>query len=279
MSAKKNAAGAPVSNASRRPTQEVCVSHAGAPQAARAIVRSSPLLLQSLALVTRRKEAGRSGRPFTVSVLLHVALAFLVVLAPLLTYDTVPAQDVSGFFTEPLAIAAPPPPPPSAPSVHKMRHAAPRSTAPGFLAPLDVTSPIEPDALDLGPAGGEGGVDGGVPDGLVGAIVGGLPPSAPPAPARVVRISSYAAPRLVRKVAPIYPDLALNARVSGVVLVEADVDTRGSVTMVRVQSGHPLLEAAAVEAVRQWRYQPLLLNGEPTAFIVTVSITFTLNQG
>jgi protein TonB len=49
------------------------------------------------------------------------------------------------------------------------------------------------------------------------------------------------------------------------------------VTTVRVISGHPLLEEAAVEAVRQWRYQPLLLSGEPTAFIVTVSVSFTLS--
>ena len=81
----------------------------------------------------------------------------------------------------------------------------------------------------------------------------------------------------MHKVAPTYPDLALHARVSGIVLIEAQVDTRGGVTTVRVISGHPLLEEAAVEAVRQWRYQPLLLSGEPAAFIVTVSVSFTLS--
>jgi protein TonB len=237
------------------------------------------LLLQSLALVAEGRKAGGKGAPLTVSALLHAALAFLVVLVPLLTYDTVPARDVSGFFPEPLTLAAPPPPPPPpAPGVQRMRRAALRTPAPGFVAPLDVSSEIEPETLDLGPAGDEGGVDGGVPDGVVGTIVGGLPPVAPPPPARVVRISSYAAPKLVRKVAPIYPELALKSGASGVVVVEAKVDTRGGVTTVRVLSGHPLLETAAVEAVQQWRYQPLLLNGEPTAFIVTVSITFTLNR-
>jgi protein TonB len=147
------------------------------------------------------------------------------------------------------------------------------------VVPVDVSREIQADALDLGPVGADDGVPGGVPDGVVGAIVVGLPPAAPPVPARVVRISSLAAPKLVRKVAPAYPELALAARVSGVVVLEAQVDTRGSVTSVRVVSGHPLLEAAALEAVRQWRYQPLLLNGEPTAFIVTVSVNFTLKRG
>jgi len=159
-----------------------------------------------------------------------------------------------------------------------MRRAAPVIPAHGFFPPIDEASPIEPDALDLGPAGEPGGVEGGVPDGVVGAIVGDLPPVAPPAPARVVRISSYAAPRLVRKVAPVYPDLALRAGATGVVVVEAEVDARGHVAAVRTVSGHPLLEPAAIEAVRQWRYQPLLLAGEPTAFVVTVSVTFALRH-
>jgi hypothetical protein len=89
------------------------------------------------------------------------------------------------------------------------------------LAPHDVSREIEPDALDLGPASTEGGVEGGVLEGVVGTVVGDLPPVAPPAPPRLVRVSSYAAPRLVHKVAPTYPDLALHARVSGIVVIEA----------------------------------------------------------
>jgi len=235
------------------------------------------LLLHSLALATRPGEPRRTGSSFTVSLVLHAVAAVLVVIVPLLTSDTVEPRDTTGFFAEPLALAAPPPPPP-APGP-RPAHRASFATAPGFVAPVDVSPVIEPDALELGPTGDGGGVEGGAPEGLVGGIVGGLHPAAPPPPPRVVRVSSFAAPKLVRKVAPSYPELALRARVSGVVVVEAEVDAAGSVTTARVVSGHALLDSAALEAVRQWRYQPLLLGGEPTAFVVTVSVTFTLNQG
>jgi protein TonB len=241
------------------------------------------LLLHIFAPVATRMEAPVRGAPVVVSMLLHAALGALVVLLPLLTHENGPAADVSAFFTEPLTVeAAPPPPPAPGRGSSVIRPQARPAPGPGFVAPLDESSRIEPDALDLGSevggVGVDGGVDGGVPDGVVGAIVAGLPPAAPPPPERVVRISSLQAPRLVRKVAPIYPDLALRAGVSGAVVVEAEVDTRGRVTAARVMDGHRLLEAAAVEAVQQWRYQPLLLNGEPTAFVVTVSVTFSLSR-
>jgi len=256
------------------------VSDPSAPEPARALVRPSPLRLHSLALVAGRREPGRKGAPFAASVLVHSTLVVLVVLVPLLRQDALPGRDASGFFAEPLVIAAPaPPPPPPPPGIGSLSRqpALVAAQVQAFLAPHDVSREIEPDALDLGPAGTEGGVEGGVPEGVVGSLVGDLPPAAPPASPRIVRVSSYAAPRLVHKVAPTYPDLALRARVSGIVAIEAQVDTRGGVTTVRVISGHPLLEEAAVEAVRQWRYQPLLLSGEPAAFIVTVSVSFTLS--
>ena len=62
-------------------------------------------------------------------------------------------------------------------------------------------------------------------------------------------------------------------------MVEAEVDTAGHVTTARVLSGHKLLNDAALEAVRQWRYRPLLLGGEPTAFILTVNVEFQLHRG
>jgi protein TonB len=243
------------------------------------------LLLHGLAPGVARRTGASKGTPVVVSVLLHVALATLVVLVPLLTYERGPATTLSAFFTEPLTVEAAPPPPPPAPGrgLREVRRPARPDSAPGFATLVAVSFRIEPEVLDLGPGGGadgvDGGVDGGVPDGVVGAIVAGLPPAAPPPPARVVRISSLRAPRLVRKVAPTYPALALAAGVSGVVVVEAEVDAGGRVTAVHVVAGHRLLEAAALEAVQQWRYQPLLLSGEPTAFIVTVSVTFTLSRG
>ena len=132
--------------------------------------------------------------------------------------------------------------------------------------------------VDLGD-GVAGGVEGGVPGGVVGGVVGGLPSDAPPPPAKVVRIGGQIAqPKLIRQVKPVYPDLAVQSRVSALVILEAEVDTRGYVKTVKVLRGHPLFDDAAMEAVKQWRYQPLLLNGEPTGFILTVTVNFNLQQ-
>jgi protein TonB len=146
------------------------------------------------------------------------------------------------------------------------------------VAPIEIPEQVMPETgLDLGiPGGVEGGVEGGVPGGVVGGIVGGLP-DAPRAPTRAVRVGGHIhAPKLVHRVAPEYPPLALQARVGGLVILEAEVAENGRVRTVTVLRGHPLLDAAALEAVREWRYQPLLLNGQPTPFILTVTLTFRL---
>ena len=73
-------------------------------------------------------------------------------------------------------------------------------------------------------------------------------------------------------------DLAKASRVSALLILEAEVDVRGYVKAVKVLRGHPLFDDAAQEALKQWRYQPLLLNGEPTGFILTVTMNFNLQQ-
>ena len=114
---------------------------------------------------------------------------------------------------------------------------------------------------------------------VVGSVMGDLPTSAPPPLPRVVRIGNgIAAPRLVRRIDPAYPAIAVAARVSATVQLEAEVDARGQVASVRVERGHPLFDEAAVAAVRQWRYQPLLLNGEPTGFVLTVTVRFDMRH-
>ena len=145
------------------------------------------------------------------------------------------------------------------------------------MAPVEVPAEIRPEeSLDLGVEGGvPGGVEGGVPGGVVGGVVGGLP-EAPP-PRQIVRIGgNLVAPKLVHRVNPQYPVLAAQARLSAILILEAEVDTHGRVQVVRVLRGQPLFDEAAVAAVKEWRYQPLLLNGTPTAFILTVTVVFNL---
>src|SRR5881397_3603772 len=80
--------------------------------------------------------------------------------------------------------------------------------------------------------------------------------------------------KLVHRVEPVYPPEARAARISGVVILQVTVSEAGDVSDARTLRGHPLLDGAAVEAVRQWRYSPTLLNGEPVPVIATVSIAF-----
>ena len=79
-------------------------------------------------------------------------------------------------------------------------------------------------------------------------------------------------------VAPVFPSIARSAQVQGVVILEAVLDASGRVESVRVLRSIPLLDQAAVEAVRQWRFTPALLNGEPVPVVMTVTVNFTLRE-
>jgi periplasmic protein TonB len=151
-----------------------------------------------------------------------------------------------------------------------------------------VPSTIEPEKLAAtrGTAGVLGGVEGGIEGGVVGGIVGGLssalpPPPPPPAPPPVkpapVRIGGQIkAPALISRVDPVYPALAQAAQLEGIVILEATVGETGRVESVKVLRSLGALDAAAVEAVKQWQYSPLRLNDRPTSFVLTVTVQFHL---
>ena len=86
------------------------------------------------------------------------------------------------------------------------------------------------------------------------------------------------APALVKRVEPTYPDLALVAKVTGMVILEASVSADGSVESVRVLRSVKFLDQAAIDAVKQWRYSPLVLNGVPTPFVLSVMLNFSVKQ-
>jgi protein TonB len=83
-------------------------------------------------------------------------------------------------------------------------------------------------------------------------------------------------PSLIRHVAPVYPPEARAARVRGVVMVQMTIDEAGAVSSARVLRSVPMLDAAALDAVRQWRYTPALLNGRPVPFNMTATIAFSV---
>jgi protein TonB len=234
------------------------------------------------------RQPGQPGRSWIwpVSVALHLLGATAIVVLPLLAEEPLPAE-ASGatraFFVAPVLAAAPPPPPPPAPrAARPLRVAAASDGASSFRAPIDVPDIVTPESsLDLGIEGGvAGGVEGGVPGGVVGGVVGGLPAEAPAPPAPVVRVGGLIRePRKVRDVAPVYPSIAREARIQGIVILEATITPQGRVQDVKVLRGVPALDEAAVEAVRQWTYTPTLLGGVPVGVVMTVTVNFVLRHG
>lgn len=242
----------------------------------------------SLVLTEARSLVKGRGITAVVSLAAHAVLLSAIVLIPILFFeDNLPASDraVRAFFVAAPEVAPPPPPPPPPPAAGvRPKVQAPAVVPPPdpgrFVAPIEVPAQIVPDeGIDLGGVEGgvPGGVEGGVPGGVIGGVVGGLPTDAPPPPPQMVRIGGkLKAPKRVHGVAPVYPELALQARIRGMVVVEAQVGPDGRVTSVKIVQGAPVFDEAALAAVKQWRYAPLLLNGIPTPFILTVTVSFNL---
>jgi protein TonB len=130
-----------------------------------------------------------------------------------------------------------------------------------------------------------GGVPGGIPGGQLGGVIGGIISSSPTVtaipklePVKRIRISQGVTKGMVlHKVEPAYPKIALGARIGGIVLLKAVIGKDGDIKELQVVSGHPILVPAAIDAVKQWRYRPYLLNGEPVELETNVIVTFQIS--
>jgi len=140
--------------------------------------------------------------------------------------------------------------------------------------------PKQTSSSDVPPA--EGAVHGGIPGGVMGGVIGSVVSSTPgdashPAMPLRVRVSSGVAQGLlVTKVPPEYPAEARDAHIQGVVVLKVRIDKEGNVADIQLISGHPLLAPAAIEAVKQWKYKPYLLNGTAVEVDTQVQVNFTL---
>jgi protein TonB len=223
--------------------------------------------------------------PVIVSIAAHAALVGGVLLGTL-AFVTAPVPELPMM----MAFVAPPPPPPPPPAppprTAEKRDAPKPVPATGEVAPIEPPSAIE---AEFGADEEEvSGVEGGVPGGIMGGVVGGLipdmplPPPPPPQPAPPrgpVRIGGQLKePTLIHRVEPEYPLLALARELEGVVILEAIVDEDGRVESVKVLRSPGVFEQAALAAVRQWRYSPVLLNGRPEKFVLTVVVSFRLDR-
>ena len=210
-----------------------------------------------------------------LSVTAHaVALIFLVAI-PLVALDAVPAaRGLTEFIRADAALPDPPPPP------HRGRAADARSAAPP--APTTAPEQIEPE-VDTPPFASPTPFDGpdlgGLPIGDPTGMLPNVPPAVPPAPKPTYRAGgNIRPPAKVRHVPPVYPPIAQQNKVAGTVILEAVIAENGRVRDVRVLRSVPLLDQAAVDAVRQWHFTPTLLNGEAVPVVMTVTVRFQLNE-
>lgn len=125
------------------------------------------------------------------------------------------------------------------------------------------------------PGVGTAGGPGGVLDAL-GTATSPILPAAPQPVAHAIRLSHMSEGDLMRKVLPSYPPLARSARIQGAVVLQAMISKLGTIENLRLLSGHPMLAPAAIEAVRQWRYRPYILNSEPVEVETQITVNFSL---
>ena len=119
----------------------------------------------------------------------------------------------------------------------------------------------------------------------MGGVIGGIINSTPVAVPKVatpqrVRVSQGVTQGLVlRRVNPNYPPLARQARIQGQVVLQAEISKAGDIQNLRLISGHPMLAPSAIEAVKQWKYKPYYLNGEPVEVETQITVNFSLAGG
>ena len=222
-----------------------------------------------------------------VSFAAETILVAIGILIPMIYFDALPtAQLRSLLVAPPPPPSAPAPPPAEAPKVVKF---IPRVFDAGkLMTPQGVPKNIAMTKEDELPAPSAarsfgGGVS---PDALV-RILGPVPVAAPPPPPSVqknvqtprLRIGGIVqSAKLIRQLKPVYPQPAKQVRIQGVVKLHALISKEGTIEDLKVVSGHPLLVPSALEAVRQWAYQPTLLNGEPVEVETDIDVNFTLSQ-
>ena len=229
---------------------------------------------------------------FVISATVQMLCLAALLLLPLYLTDSLDIHALNKtLLVAPPFAPAPPPPPISA------RSAAPKprtsSIAAKLVAPRVIPRQVahlsqDPVGNDLAaPAlpgeGIPGGLPGGLPGGVIGGVLSGVAPSPPPpinsAPKSPIRVGGQVkAPRLIFGPEPVFPVLAREGRIAGAVVIDAVIDAHGNVVEMRTISGHPVLALAAMEALRQWKYEPTVLGGEAFPVRLLVTMTFEHRQ-
>jgi protein TonB len=228
----------------------------------------------------------RTGSRYTmlVSVVAHVLIVAAVVIVPLMATGAMPpiaSDDLSWVLAE---LPPAPPPLPLPPTPVRPQTALVDVNAAPISEPKDIGPELPPEPVGEFVEGAVPTI--GTPNPNFGPGVGlgrdvgaplPPPPPVPTPPSKPVRPGGdIREPVKVRHVPPVYPQIAINARISGRVVIDAVIGTDGVVREARILSGVPLLNQAALDAVKQWRYTPTTLNNVPVPVIMTVTVQFNL---
>jgi len=232
------------------------------------------------------KLSTKRGRTTTFSFVLQAIIIGVMILIPLMFTEALPKTQLMTFLVAP---PPPPPPPPPPAAVVKVKPVETDIVNNQLRTPTKIPKKVEmikeEDAPPPQMAGVVGGVPGGVPGGQMGGVIGGIisstPVSVPKVAVQRVRISQGVTQGMVlRRVQPAYPQMAKIARVQGAVVLAAIIGKDGTIQNLHVVStASPLLNQSAIDAVKQWRYRPYILNGEPVEVDTTVTVNFTLSGG
>ena len=246
-------------------------------------------------LVVSARPRHRTGSAVVVSAVAHVALVAALILIPLFSPAPPPA---SPDYIRVLIYDPPPPPPPPLPKRSPLVPERPRPKvraatrlpdadrfAPTLQAPIETAAATPqadpgPPAKDTEPYGSPSGADSGVPEGMEGGVEGGVVGGVPggvlggtgQGPVR----DFDRPPRLLRQTRPRYPQEAFVKKVEGTVLVEFVIDAGGRVVAAHILQSVPLLDAAALEAVREWVFTPAFKHGAPVASVARAPLVFRI---
>ena len=248
-------------------------------------------IFEDILLGSSVEQRKRKTLATATSLFLQLLVIGSLLLFPLWFTEVLPMPQMLTFLVAPPPPPPPSPPPPSPPSVKVVKVAS--NIADGRLRtpsriPAKVEMIKEDDAPPPAPITGGvvGGIPGGIPGGQLGGVIGGIisssssvsavpSPSRPMPTAQRVRVSQgVIAGLLINRIEPTYPALAQQARIQGAVVLTAVIAKDGSVAHLQVLSGNPLLAPAAIAAVKQWRYKPFVLNGQPVEVETTITVTF-----
>jgi protein TonB len=227
------------------------------------------------------------GAATFLSFVLQVLVIAVLILIPLIVTQALPVAQLNTMLVAPPP--PPPPPPPPASAARTVQTKPVESVTHELQVPLKIPQKVEmvkdtppPSAQAPSVAGVVGGVAGGTTGGQIGGVIGGVIGSVPVSVPKVatpdrVRVSQGVSEGLLQhKVMPQYPPLARQARIQGQVVLQAIIGKDGKIENLQVVRGHPMLNASAIDAVKQWRYKPYMLNGQPTEVETVITVNFTM---